>query len=76
MPYKVIKNGSKYCIHKYPSESARDSGTGGEMVSGSCHTKRSDTIGMMQAIQISEHKKSFDEILTKVRSFVKQLNKM
>lgn len=51
MPWEVKKKGEQYCLYK--------KGTG-ELVKGSCHTNRADTVKQMRALYASESK-SFSE---------------
>lgn len=45
MPWKMVKNGSQWCIRK-----KLDDGTLGELVKGSCHKSRTMTLRMLRAL--------------------------
>lgn len=59
MPWKITNEDNKYCLRKRNAD-----GSMGDLVDGSCHASRADTLAMQRAMYASESKEITDATLT------------
>jgi len=69
MPWKVFKQGEKYCVHKLNSD-----GSKGELVNGGCHGSKDEAAAQARALYASEAKELTDETLTLLKAIANDAN--
>ena len=68
MPWKVVQDGEKFCVHKMDGDSP------GETVPGGCHSSKSDASAHARALYASEAKEMTDATLDLLKSIAGDLD--